>query len=54
MDGEFTFVKNQTNQLMKDSESRMYSIEYVREYLENEIGEDTLLKVYPILMDFSD
>jgi len=39
---------------MIDSESRMYSIEYVREYLENEIGEDTLLKVYPILMDFSD
>lgn len=32
----------------------MHSIEHVREYLENEIGEDKLLKAYPILLDVGD
>ncbi len=34
--------------------SRMHSIEHVREYLEQEIGEDILLKVYPRLLDIGD
>lgn len=32
----------------------MHSIEHVREYLEQEIGEDILLKVYPRLLDIGD
>lgn len=32
----------------------MHSIEHVREYLEEEIGEETLMKVFPILLDFGD
>lgn len=32
----------------------MHSIEHVREYLESEIGEDLLLKVYPKLLDVGD
>ena len=32
----------------------MHSIEHVREYLENEIGEETLLKVYPLLFESGD
>jgi hypothetical protein len=34
--------------------SRMHSIEHVREYLESEIGEELLLKVYPKLLDVGD
>jgi len=34
--------------------SKMHSIESVREYLENEIGEDLLMKVYPRLLDIDD
>jgi hypothetical protein len=32
----------------------MHSIEHVREYLESEIGEDLLMKVYPRLLDVGD
>ena len=32
----------------------MNSIEHVREYLEKEIGEDLLMKVYPLLLDVGD
>lgn len=32
----------------------MNSIEHVREYLESEIGEDLLMKVYPRLLDVGD
>ena len=32
----------------------MHSIENVREYLESEIGEEKLLKVYPRLLDIGD
>ena len=32
----------------------MHSIEHVREYLETEIGEEILLKVYPRLLDVGD
>ena len=35
-------------------ESRMHSIENVREFLESEIGEELLLKVYPVLLDIGD
>lgn len=34
--------------------SKMHSIEHVREYLEQEIGEDLLIKVYPRLLDVGD
>ena len=34
--------------------SRMHSIEHVREYLETEIGEEKLLKVYPLLLEIGD
>ena len=33
---------------------KMHSIENVREYLETEIGEEILLKVYPRLLDVGD
>ena len=32
----------------------MQSIEAVREFLEKEIGEDTVVKVYPMLLDIGD
>lgn len=32
----------------------MHSIEHVREYLESEIGEEVLLKIYPLLLDVGD
>jgi hypothetical protein len=34
--------------------SKMTDIESVRDYLECELGEETLMKVYPILRDFGD
>lgn len=34
--------------------SRMHSIEHVREYLEKELGDDLLMKVYPRLLDVGD
>lgn len=51
MDGEFTFT---SPNLPVAVESRMYGIEHVREYLEKEIGENTLMKVFPILLNSSD
>ena len=35
-------------------ESKMNSIEHVREYLETEIGEDKVVQIYPILLDIGD
>lgn len=35
-------------------ESKMNSVENVKEYLENEIGAEKLKKCYPILCDFGD
>lgn len=32
----------------------MHSIEHVREYLEKELGDDLLMKVYPRLLDVGD
>jgi hypothetical protein len=32
----------------------MHSIENVREFLEKEIGEDLVVKVYPMLLDIGD
>ena len=32
----------------------MHSIEHVREYLEKELGEEVLMKIYPILLDIGD
>lgn len=37
-----------------DLVSKMTDIESVRDYLENELGEETLMRVYPILRDFGD
>ena len=34
--------------------SKMNSIEHVREYLETCLGEDLLMKIYPILLDIGD
>ena len=35
-------------------ESRMHSIENVREYLEKELGEDVVVRVYPMLLNIGD
>jgi hypothetical protein len=32
----------------------MHSIEAVRDYLEKEIGESKLMKIYPLLLDLGD
>mmetsp|Transcript_26906 Transcript_26906/g.41002 ORF Transcript_26906/g.41002 Transcript_26906/m.41002 type:complete len:160 (+) Transcript_26906:3487-3966(+) len=37
-----------------EAESRLGSIEQIREYLEGEIGIDLLMKVYPIITEFGD
>ncbi len=34
--------------------SKMHSIEHVRELLEREIGEESLMKIYPLLLDIGD
>jgi hypothetical protein len=52
---EFTFVGGAgENPMLVDYESRMYSIEHTREFLEQELGERTLMKIYPVLLDFGD
>ena len=34
--------------------SRLCSVEQIREYLEKELGIDTLMKIYPIIKEFGD
>lgn len=52
---EFTFVGGAgENPMQLEYESRMYSIEHTREFLEQELGERTLMKIYPVLLDFGD
>lgn len=50
---DFTFMADQQN-MQNEFMSRMHSIEHVREYLEGEIGEELLMKVYPRLLDVGD
>jgi len=38
----------------KEGSCRMHSIENVREYLEKELGEDVVVRVYPMLLDIGD
>lgn len=39
---------------MHEFGGKMNSIEHVREFLETEIGEEALIKVYPLLLDIGD
>ena len=50
--GAFTFVGDGDN--MAADTSKMDSFERVKEYLEEELGTETLNKAYPILRDFGD
>lgn len=52
----FTFMGGaDKNELVQNElASKMNSIEHVREFLEAEIGEETLIKVYPLLLDIGD
>ena len=49
---EFTFFGE--NQEDHEFASKMHSIENVREFLEKEIGEDTVVTIYPMLLDIGD
>ena len=48
---DFTFVDGE---IAPDLASKMQSIEHIREYLEQELGEETLMQAYPVLRDFGD
>ena len=48
---EFTFFGEQED---NEFASKMHSIENVREFLEKEIGEDTVVQIYPMLLDIGD
>lgn len=47
---DFTFMDNDGS--VFDQASKFTSVEQYREYLEKELGEDKLMKAYPILKEF--
>jgi hypothetical protein len=49
----FTFANgNGNDDLLGQEISKFTSVEHLRDYLENELGEDKIIKAYPILREF--
>jgi len=52
-DKNFTFM-GEEGAMKNDILSKFNNVEQIREYLENKLGEDTMIRAYPILQDFGD
>ncbi len=48
---DFTFMDNGDGSVF-DQASKFTSVEQYREYLEKELGEEKLMKAYPLLKEF--
>ena len=49
----FTFVKNDPNNVaVLEQISKFSSVEEYRDFLEKELGEEKLMKAYPLLKEF--
>jgi hypothetical protein len=50
---DFTFAKGNSEDIALEQEiSKFTSVEQLREYLEMQLGEEKIMKAYPILKDF--
>lgn len=52
-DKNFTFM-GEEGAMKNDILSKFNNVEQIREYLEDKLGEETMIKAYPVLQDFGD
>eukprot|EP00347_Sterkiella_histriomuscorum_P017105 403350648 len=54
INNNFTFAQGGNDDLLGQEISKFTSVEHLRDYLETELGEEKIMKAYPILKEFGD